>query len=310
MAENLPETQWIEVKIRCNGEIAEALADVLGRFVSNGVVVESVTKLNPHNQEYESTGEVDVFGYLTFDEHIETQRQKLAEALWHLEQITPIPQPTYTPIKDQNWMEAWKKNYHPLAIGKRFLILPAWVDPPKNEQRLLIRINPAMAFGTGTHPSTKLCLHLMEAHLSPGHPVIDVGCGSGILSIAALKMGASQALAIDISAKAIASTQENVALNDIDPAHLEIEQGSVDAVRNGSFSLKQAPFVLVNILAPIIIRLFGQGLADLVTPGGLIFLSGILDHQGKMIRQAAKAVGLQMVDQLTIEDWVGLAFRK
>ncbi len=178
---------WLEVRITCNGEIAEALADVLGRFVSNGVVVESVTRFNPTTHENEPTGDMDVFGYLSVDQDLENKKQKLQEGLWHLSQIMPIPSPVFTLIQDQNWMAAWKQHYHPIPVGDRILILPAWQQGEVVEDRVTVRINPAMAFGTGTHPTTQLCLRLLEKHIQSGIPVIDVGCGSGILSIAALK---------------------------------------------------------------------------------------------------------------------------
>lgn len=310
MAEDNHKAQWIEVKIRTNGELAEALAEVLGRFVSNGVVVEAVTRQNPHTLEHEPTGQFDVSGYLTVDSGLAERRQKLEEALWYLGRITPIPEPVYSPVQDQNWMASWKKHYKPVPIGKTILVLPAWKEPAPDEQRLLVRINPAMAFGTGTHPSTQLSLLMMEAYLQPGKPVIDVGCGSGILSIVALKMGAPHALAVDIDGQALDSTRENAGLNKIESSQLEIGKGSVEEIQTGRFDLSQAPFVLVNILAPIIIRLFGQGLADLIRPGGMIFLAGILDHQAEDVLAAACAAGLHLVDQLEIEDWVGLVMKK
>ena len=178
---------WLEVRITGSGEIAEALADVLGRFVSNGVVVESVTRFNPNAHENEPTGDMDVFGYLSVDQDLENKKQKLQEALWHLSQIMPIPSPVFTLVQDQNWMAAWKQHYHPIPVGNRILILPAWQQGEFVEDRVTIRINPAMAFGTGTHPTTQLCLRLLEKHIQSGITVIDVGCGSGILSIAALK---------------------------------------------------------------------------------------------------------------------------
>ncbi len=310
MVEKAQDFQWMEVKIRTNGELAEALAEVLGRFVSGGVVVEAVTWQNPHTLEYEPIGQFDVSGYLTVDADLEDKRQKLEEALWYLSRITPIPEPAYTPIRDQNWMTSWKKHYQPVPIGKTLLVLPAWKEPTPDEQRLLVRINPAMAFGTGTHPSTQLSLLMMEDYLEPGNAVIDVGCGSGILSIVALKMGATRALAVDIDDQALDSTRENAQLNGINPNRLEIGKGSTEEIQTGRFSLNQAPFVLVNILAPIIIRLFKQGLGGLVCPGGMIFLAGILDHQEPDVLTAAQAAGLHLVDHLVIEDWVGLVMKK
>ena len=129
--------------------------------------------------------------------------------MWYLNAIRQLPQPVYSEIADQNWMAAWKEHYHPIVIGKKLLILPAWMEQ-KDMTRVAVKIDPSMAFGTGTHPSTQLCLELIEDYTQPGQPVIDIGCGSGILSIAALKLGASHALAVDIDAESVKATLESL----------------------------------------------------------------------------------------------------
>ena len=302
--------RWIEVKLITNGELAEALAEVLGRFVSNGVVVETETRFNPKSQENEPTGNMAVFGYLPADDTLEENRHKLEEALWHLGQIAPMPPIQYQPIQDEDWMAAWKVHYHPISIGKNLLIMPAWKQPADGESRLVVRINPAMAFGTGTHPTTQLCLRLMEQHLISGLNVIDVGCGSGILSITALLMGAAHVLAVDIDGQAVTSTLENAQLNGIDTKHLETGKGSVEEILTGRFSFQEAPLVLVNILAPIIIRLFDLGLSQLVSQNGTLLLSGILEDQENAVVQAAQHADFTHLERLTDGDWVGLAMKK
>ena len=310
MADNPEQIHWIEVKIITDGELAEALAEVLGRFVSNGVVVESVTRFNPHTQESEPNGDIAVFGYLAADENWETKRQKLTEALWHMRQIADFPEPVYTPIHDQDWMAAWKQHYTPIPVGETLLIIPAWHQPAASESRTIVRINPAMAFGTGTHPTTQLILALLEKHFQPGFPLIDVGCGSGILSIAALKMGATHALAVDVDQQAVKSTLENAELNGVSTEQLETGKGSVEEILTGRFTLQTAPLVLVNILAPIILRLFNDGLEKLVEEDGILLLSGLLDHQEAEVVARAEAAGFTIIDRRTDGDWVSLAARK
>ena len=310
MADAGAPVRWIEIKLVTDGEIAEALAEVLGRFVDNGVVVEAETNFNSKTQENEPTGNIAVYGYLPDDNTLEDKRKALEEALWYLGMIAPMPPIQYTPIHDENWMSAWKTHYQPIQVGKNLLILPAWRQPDEGETRNVVRINPAMAFGTGAHPSTQLCLRLMEVHLEPGEPVIDLGCGSGILSIAALLMGATHALAVDIDEEALASTRENAELNRIDAVRLEVGQGSVNEILAGHFSLQEAPLVLVNILAPVIIRLFGQGLPALVSPDGALLLSGILAEQEPDVLDAAKKAGFSLIERMIDGDWVGLMMQK
>ncbi len=305
MAEpQVPNPRWLEVSLTVDPELAEAISELLSRFVSNGVVVESGVTYNDAEDEGTPFGPVKVYGYMAIDEKIEETRQRLEEGLWHLGQIQAIPEAAFRVINDEDWMAVWKQHYRPIPIGKRLLILPAWIEEPPGS-RTAVKIDPSMAFGTGTHPTTQLCMELLEETVVPGQPVIDVGCGSGILSIGALKLGAAHALAVDIDNAAIRSTRENAQANGV-LAQIETGLGSVTEILEGSFSLRQAPLVLANILAPVIIRLFEAGLARLVAPGGKLVLSGILDTQAQDVIQAAEAKGLRKVDLRQINDWVAI----
>ncbi|MFZ5855817.1 MAG: 50S ribosomal protein L11 methyltransferase, partial [Chloroflexota bacterium] len=268
-----------------------------------------------------AVGPVSVRAYLEMNDQIEETRQKLEESLFYLGMIQPLPAPTYKQIADQNWMEAWKASYKPIPIGKRLMIVPAWMDSPE-PKRIPIKIDPGMAFGTGTHPTTQLCLELIEKAITENGEwrmenainhdpltIIDVGCGSGILSIAALKLGAASALGVDIDMESVVNSRENADKNGIG-AELILGQGSVTEVLAGQFAYKSAPLVVANILAPIIIRLFDAGLADLVDAGGEIILSGILAEQAEKVIEAASAKGLVLTDKRQMKDWVALACRK
>ena len=304
----MAEARWLEVSLLVNGELAEAVAEVLDRYASNGVVYESGVTYNDAEDEGTPFGPVKVYAYLPVDEYLEEKRQRLSEALWYLGRIQPLPEAVYRTIEDEDWMASWKKNYHPIPIGKRLLVLPAWIAQ-EDFSRVAVRIDPSMAFGTGTHPTTQLCLEMVEKYVQPGQSVIDVGCGSGILSIAALKMGAGKVLGVDIDSASVRSTRENAAANEV-ASQLEVGLGSVTEVAEGRFSLSSAPLVLANILAPVIIRLFAAGLAGLVAPGGLIALSGILFEQGPAVQAAAEAAGLRFVEQQQSGDWIVLVYRK
>lgn len=302
----MAEAKWLEISVTVDDEMAEAVAEVLSRYVSQGVVMERNVKFNDAEDEGTPYGPVKVYGYLVVDESLEETRQRVLEGLWYLGRIRPLPEPTYRTIDDQNWMAAWKEHYHPIPIGEKLLILPAWIEQ-SDMSRVAVKIDPSMAFGTGTHPTTQLCMQAVEKYTTPGVDVIDVGCGSGILSIAALKMGAGRALAVDIDNAAVRSTLENGAANDILQG-LETGLGSVAEVLEGRFSYRQAPLVLANILAPVLIRLFEIGLADLVTPGGRLVLSGILEPQAADVIAAAQAKGLTHLETLQMNDWVAIVF--
>ncbi|NPV76370.1 MAG: 50S ribosomal protein L11 methyltransferase [Anaerolineae bacterium] len=302
------EARWLEVSMTVDGELAEAVAEVLGRFANNGVVVESAVTYNDAEDEGTPIGPVRIYGYLLADEQLEETRRNLSEALWHLGQIQPLPEPEYRSIVDEDWMASWKKHYHPIPIGERLLILPAWIEE-EQPGRAAVRIDPSMAFGTGTHPTTQLCLEIIEAYTQPGETAIDVGCGSGILSIAALKLGARRVLGVDIDRAAVKATRQNAEANEL-ASRIEVGVGSVDEIRKGMFSLRQAPFVLANILAPVIIRLFDAGLAELVERGGILALSGILAEQSPAVEAAALKQGLTFVERRQSGDWVALVFQK
>jgi ribosomal protein L11 methyltransferase len=302
---------WLEVSMTVDGELAESVADVFARFAPNGVMTEQGVKYNDAEDAGTPTGPITVRAYLEINDQIEETRQKLEESIFYLGMIRSLPALSYTQIADQNWMEAWKQYYKPILIGQRLLILPAWMESPEPE-RIAIKIDPGMAFGTGTHPTTQLCLELMEAYLDfrglkdlGSLQIIDVGCGSGILSIAALKMGADKALGVDIDPESITNSRENADTNGVGN-ELILGVGSVGEILDGKFEYKKAPLVVANILAPIIIRLFDAGMADLIEENGSIILSGILFEQEQNVIEAGQAHGLQMNERMQMGDWVAL----
>jgi ribosomal protein L11 methyltransferase len=305
---------WLEVSLVVDGELAEAVADLLRRYIPDGVVIESTAvTAGPADENGHAVGPLKVFGYIPQDDQLEETRQKIEQGLWYLGRISPLPLPEYKQIEDINWMEAWKDHYHPIPIGNRLLIVPAWLNPSKSG-RIPIRIELGMAFGTGTHPTTQLCLGVIEKfsdlQTSPsGTAVIDIGCGSGILSIAALKLGAEKALGVDIDGEAIKAATANATLNQVNQ-RLELSIGSVTEIVSGKFSLRQAHLVLANILAPVLVQLLDQGLDGLLIPEGWLVLSGILLDQSQTVEIALSNHGLRLIEKQQIGDWTALAATK
>ncbi len=310
---------WLEVSLSVNGEIAEAVADVLARFAPNGVATEQGVKYLNEADPGTADGPITVCAYVPADAHLEERRHEIEEAVEHLRMIQPVPPLAFKAIPDQNWMEAWKEHYRPIPIGQRLVIVPAWFDY-RQDDRVAVRIDPGMAFGTGTHPSTQICLEFVESLMDAGRAngkvgtstgirAIDIGCGSGILSISALKLGAGAALAVDIDAEAIDNARQNARINGVG-RELELAEGSVDEIRAGRFSIRVAELVMVNILAPVIIRLLESGLAELVATGGSIIFSGILEGQVSDVLKVAESRGLRLLDRRQTADWVGLLMTK
>ncbi len=318
---------WLEVSLTVNGELAEAVADVMARYAPNGVMTEQGVKFLSDEDPGTAAGPITVRAYLPVDGELEERRHNLEQALYYLGRIQPLPAAAFRPIADQNWMEAWKEHYHPILIGRRLIILPAWLNSPEPD-RIAIKIDPGMAFGTGTHPTTQLCLELLEeavedreSRMMSREPsadsrlsthefrVIDVGCGSGILSIAAIKLGARAALGVDIDPESIRNSRENAEANGIRD-ELLLGVGSVKEVLDGQFAWRSAELVLANILAPVIIRLFDAGLAGLAEPDGTLILSGILEEQSQGVIEAGERKGLRLEDRRQMGDWVALAMRR
>jgi len=309
---------WLEVSLLVDGEMAEATAEVLGRYVSGGVVIESTEIFDDPEGEGYPIGLLRVCGYLPVDESLDDNKRSIEEALWYLGRIRPMPDPVYKPIEETNWVESWKNHYHPVLVGERLVVVPAWLE---NDMlaRIEVRIDPGMAFGTGTHPTTQLCLLILEKYVGKSDPMkppefsglemIDVGCGSGILSIAGIKLGVENALGVDIDPEAIAAARKNAVVNRISD-RLDLEIGSVKDVLAGNYAMQRAPLVVANILAPVLIRLLGVGLGDLLTPGGNLILSGILEEQEPEVTRAVQDNGLVLVDRFQQEDWVALVVSK
>ena len=244
--------EWLEVSVLVDGDMAEAIAEVLARFAPNGVVIESTAIYASVEEQGCSIGPLRVCAYIEVDEQIEQTRQQIEQSLWYLGRIRELPEPSFNVVGETNWAEAWKEHYKPVNIGERLIIVPAWLDSP-DDKRIPIRIDPGMAFGTGTHPTTQLCLELLEAYTPLNSDIFDIGCGSGILSIAALKLGATRAFGVDVESEAIPASLENAGTNGV-ADNFQTALGSVDEIKAGIFDVQQAPLVLANILAPILKR--------------------------------------------------------
>ncbi len=295
--------RWLEVTLLLDEELAEPVADVLARFAPGGVAV-GCDNVDPDAQR-PPAGPFRVQAYLPADENLSAAQSALTEALWHLGQIRPLPEPTFRFVENQDWSESWKRHYRPLRVGRNLVIIPSWATTDLQPGEVAVRLDPGMAFGTGTHPTTQLCLELVEACVQPGMTVIDLGCGSGILGLAALRLGAAVVLALDNDPEAIRATEDNARLNGLE-AQVHAHLGSLGELLAGAIQPQRAPLVVANILAGTLARMLGEGLARVLEPGGRLILSGILREQSEAVEEALVAAGLTLREMRTREDWVAL----
>lgn len=296
--------KWLEISLTVDGELAEAVADIFARYVTSGVAL-IPTDFENHSPSFPA---ISVRAFLPVDDQIDDLRHRIEEGLWHLSQIEPLPDPNYRFLEQEDWANAWKEHYHPIPIGERLLILPAWISGEEEDRHKVI-MDPGMAFGTGTHPSTRLCLIALEDCLREGDRVIDLGCGSGILSIAAARLGAERVLALDVDQQAVRVTHGNVSLNNLEDI-IAVQEGSLSTLLS-SQSRADATYdmLLANILAPTLETLISEGVSQAVRPGGLLILSGILDKQlGSMLERCSSA-GLEHVETRIERDWRALILK-
>lgn len=310
---------WLEVSLILDGEMAEAVSEVLARYLSGGIAIESTSFASDLECQGEFVGPLRVYGYLAIDHELEQRQKSLEEALWHLGQIRPLPEVQYKRIAENDWSSSWKRHFQPICVGHRLIIIPSWMEY-ESGSRIAVHIDPGMAFGTGTHPTTQLCLEILDEGLrsqslgsqqtTTSHlTMIDVGCGSGILSIAAIKLGVGCVLGVDNDLEAIDNAYQNALANNVQDS-LELGQGSIAEIMAGNFLIKSAPIVMANILAPVLVRMLEAGMSDVVTPGGSLILSGILEEQTREVMDAIDSSCLYAESRYQKEDWVALVAKK
>jgi ribosomal protein L11 methyltransferase len=301
--------RWLELAIETDAELAEAISEAIYPHVEGGVALEQVNRrlmdgATADRWEDESAaGPVVVRAYLPMDDTLEQRRAKVEETLFYLNMVRPIPQPSYKEVAQSDWANAWKVNFKPLRIGERILIRPTWiseVEAGAQDGDVVLALDPGMAFGTGLHPTTQLCMMALEDHVKPGVTVFDVGHGSGVLSILAAKLGARDVLAVDTDEEAVRVGVENAIANEVSQ-QIRVAQGTHDSTRE-TFDL-----VVANILAGVIVKMLGSGLADRAP---LFIFSGILDTQADDVIRAASDAGLQLDERRGIADWVCLVFKR
>ena len=238
------------------------------------------------------------------------EREQLLASLEPLSQPFGLafPSGVWDEVADEDWSLSWKQHWQPDPVGQRLLILPAWLDvPEEHADRLVIRMDPGSAFGTGSHPTTRLCLEALEACPPQGLLVADLGCGSGVLGLASLCLGADAVLAADTDSLAVRATAGNRSLNQCSEQRLQVSLGSVETLQ-ALLAGRRADLLLCNILAPVIEAL-SPGFESLMAPNGRALLSGLLVDQAPRLKDVLAAQGWQVTQELAQGRWGLLEIR-
>ncbi len=294
------DNNWWELQILCDPDLEDSIFWRLEKFGCRGTATEKcgnsslVRAYLPKNQ----TQVLDLEA-MKLQLHQDALTVGLSE-----------PRMQWQLIDEEDWASSWKQYWQPQEIGERFLIYPAWLQVPELSQRLLLRLDPGVAFGTGNHATTQLCLESLEMRLGEGSTdavVADIGCGSGILSIGAVLLGASQVYAVDIDPLAVKSSLSNSALNQISPQRLVVEQGSVERL----MQLISEPVdgIVCNILAEVIIDLI-PAMSAIAKPTTWGILSGILLDQAKSVADTLEQHGWSVATVLPRQDWCCLHIQR
>jgi ribosomal protein L11 methyltransferase len=299
---------WLELSVDADVEAVEAVSEILGRVASGGTSVEPAFELVEEGlaARIDPTRPSIVRAYVPARDPAAAERAaaEAAEALGHLQAfgLRPIGELTTRIVHEADWAEAWKAHFPVMRVGRRIVIKPTWRDHEPRPGDVVLDLDPGMAFGTGLHPTTRLCLAGVESAadrgLLDGARVLDVGCGSGILAIAAAKLGAGSVLGVDTDPIAVEATIANAARNGLSD-HIAAHAGSLPS-GEVDFDL-----VLANLIASLLIAL-AVPLRDELRPGGTLLASGIFEDREPDVRAAFEAVGLAVTTRTVEGEWVAL----
>src|SRR5258706_2756985 len=303
--------RWLELTVQAHPEAVESVSELLSRYTPGGVAIEEPFELVDEGQEYRVlAGEpVKVHAYLPIDGKEEEARQRVAEGLWHLSSLGPqfVGDLQTRVVNEEDWANAWKDYYDVTHIGRRVVIRPSWRDYAPKDNEVVLELDPGMAFGTGLHPTTRMCLEQVEQRVQPGMRILDVGTGSGILALAAAKLGASEVYCIDNSSVAVESASANAAVNSLDD-RITVVLGMLDEAEAKRMQ-SQYDMVLANIIARVIGSI-APHLAQALAPGGILIASGIIEERRHEAEQPLLDAGLKLVEAVMIDDWVTLVMTK
>ncbi|MBT3311026.1 MAG: 50S ribosomal protein L11 methyltransferase [Desulfobacterales bacterium] len=302
---------WIEIKVIYhsddNLDISDIISNIFYEFGLSGVVIEE-PGIEPEegwgDDAIKPSGNYSVAGYFPNNNLYEKRRLALEEKLIILKTENHIDTVIkYTELDEEDWSESWKEYFWPEKISDRIVVRPTWRDYTPEKDEIIIDIDPGMAFGTGTHPTTSLCINTLEKYLKPGGSVLDVGTGSGILLIAAGKLGASKLCGIDNDEVAAEIAKNNLLLNGFDTSDFEIITGDLIKKIEVKFDI-----VVANILSGVIINLL-DNIKSVIHENSILIFSGIIEDNKDSVLKKMKETGLEIVEVISKETWVSITGR-
>ena len=297
-------SNWLELSVEAPPEFVEPLSQIFLRYGNGGVAVEEEGGYRPDEGEVPGQRRATIRTFMPLDASAAERRSRIDVAVRLLSGLAPVSDLAERVLPEEEWRDAWKKHFKPLRIGRRVMVRPTWSTGKPAEGEATIWLDPGMAFGTGHHPTTRMCIEQIERTMTPGARVLDVGCGSGILSIASARLGASEVLGIDIDPAAARVAEQNGRKNGVD-ARLTFAAGSLPnpKARTGSFDLGVA-----NISAKVFSEIAPELVASL-RPGGVLISSGVLVENSDRVQRALSDAGAAITHVATEEGWVTLVGR-
>ena len=310
--------KWTEICILTTHEAVEPISNILHETGAGGIVIEDSLELEKKQRsQYGEMYELDpndypeegvrIKAYLPVNSYLGETVEQIKSAINNL-LIYDIDlgknEITLSEVNEEDWATSWKKYYKPVKVSNRITITPSWEDyQPSKEDEIIIELDPGMAFGTGTHPTTVLSLQALEKHVKNGDIVLDVGSGSGVLSIASVLLGANKAYAFDLDEIAVKSTKINAKLNHLGDKIIPKQTNLLDHVDI------QANIIVSNILAEIIVR-FVDDAWNLLVKGGLFITSGIIQNKKTLVLEKLQEQGFEIIALSEMDDWISIVAKK
>lgn len=304
---------WSEITVKADKDATDAVSGVLTQHGAGGVCIEDPDLVNQmikdnvwdayaFTEEFLTRNFVVVKAYLPCDRYLDERVRNLRESLDNLDAVIMpgcIKEVSLAQVREEDWANSWKAYYKPVQVSERIVIKPTWEDYQPSAGELVVELDPGMAFGTGTHPTTVMCIRLLEKIIKGGEIVFDIGTGSGILSIVAAKLGAKAVKAVDLDETAVQAAAANVTVNRVEDVVEVISGNLLDRVSG------QADIVVANIVADVIIKVTPDAVRT-VREGGSFIASGIINTRQDDVLAALEANGLRVIELCEEGDWVSL----